>query len=146
MVKIVRHKALTVDGLRDRLRSVMAKAQRRECPTCHGAGAIDRPLTQDEVITGVGMSSSQYYAFTHKGKSLSLETGLRLLAWMDELERDKLDELDDEHEPRDPDDSDRESARLRQLRNVSSEAAAKAAIDARERPLQLIQPGGGRHG
>lgn len=138
MVRIVRHKAITVDSLRARLKAAMAKPQKRECPECHGTGEVERTLRAEEIAHAIGLSSSQTYQFMNKGKSLSLENGLRLLAWMDELERDKLDELDDEHEPTDPDDHDRESARLRQLRNASSEAAAKAAIDARERPLQLV--------
>lgn len=146
MVKIVRHKSLTVDGLRERLKGLLGtRSPLVKCRHCDGTGqgTIDVALVAGEI----GVAASTLYGFTAKGKArLSLEGGLKLLAWLDRLDRDKLDELDDEHEPTDPEAAAQEGARMRQLRATAANAAATAAIEARDRPLQLIQPGGGRHG
>lgn len=134
MTTITRRKALTVDALRERLKRVMAKPHDRPCPQCSGSGTVSGPLTPLDVVEGAGITQSAFYGFVRQGKSLSLEAGLKVLAWLDSLERTALDDLDDEHEPRDPEARDVGSERLRQIHNASAAAAARAGIDAMNRP------------
>lgn len=133
MTTITRRKALTVDALRERLKRAMAKSHDRACPNCSGTGIVSGPLTTNDVVHGAGLTPSAAYGFISKGKSLSLEAGLKLLAWLDQLERTPLDDLDEEHEPTDPD-APPASERLRQIRNASASAAAQASIDGMNRP------------
>jgi transcriptional regulator with XRE-family HTH domain len=139
-VKIVRHRAATVDDLRERLKGVLGKPKRRPCPTCAGSGHVNTPLTQTEVAQELGLSPKRLSTFvTGKGK-LTLERGLQLLAWLEEVDRDPLAEADAEHKPVAPGYVEhRESPRMRQLRDVSLAAASEAAIDAKDRPIQFRQ-------
>lgn len=134
-------KALTVDALRERVKKTMAKPHERACTNCSGSGRVSGPLTAADVIDGAGITQSAFYGFTKKGKSLSLEAGLKLLAWLDRLE-DPLSELDDpdepntDEEPRAPSVREASRDRLAAIRNQAAAAAASAGIDAMNRPLQ----------
>jgi hypothetical protein len=133
-MRIIRHRATSVEDLRARLKAVLGKPKRRECPACAGSGHVDTPVTQVEVAQALGLPTPALNGFV-KGKSLNLERGLKLLAWLEDAERDPLAELDDQHQPKAPTS---ESERMRQLREASSRAAADAAINGRNRPLEPV--------
>lgn len=134
MTTIGRRKAMTVDALRERTRKAMAKSHTRDCATCGGSGRVTGPLTTADVVAEADIAASALYAFLAKNKGLSLEAGLKLLAYLERLD-DPLSELDDDE--RDPDERERESARRRLLSEASAKAAASAGIDAMNRPLQV---------
>lgn len=135
-MKIVRRKSMTVDKIRERLRKAMAKetTTRVDCTKCDGKGYVEKtaPMSQQDVGRQLGFSSATVSQFL-QGKSLSLENGLKLVAWLEALD-DPLSVLDD-----DPDDDEDESDvdAKREARKAASTAAASAAIDAMNRPIQF---------
>lgn len=128
MTTITRRKSMTVDALRERLRKTMARSHDRPCPNCSGTGKVSGPLTTNDVVQGAGIAPSAAYSFLAKGKSLSLEGGLKLLAWLDRLE-DPLSELHDEDDVKPISERNSAAERQRLAVNRINTAAAGASID-----------------
>lgn len=135
-VRIVARKALTVEALRERLKTEMARAHQRACPTCSGSGLVTGPLTAAEVMHGSGISSSAFNGFIKQGKSISLEAGLKLLAYLDNLEAPGPGPYTGDA-PRHPDARLVEREQGRQARAAVSDAAAKAGVEAINRPAVI---------
>jgi hypothetical protein len=142
-MKITKRRSTTEDDLRARLRAVMERPieRRDKCGHCGGTGELvkTRAMSTVDVQRATGISNQTIGNFL-KGSSMYFETGIQLLEWIEQQERaaNPLEALDVDHQPRTPEFVEkRESPRLRQLRDVSLAAASKAAIDAKDRPLQL---------
>lgn len=135
MTRIVAHQIPTIDELRDRLKKVMAKVRttRHDCPKCGGKGYLEKkaPMSALEVQRQSGVPNVSLGNFLKGKYTMSLEKGLKLIAWLDSVERDELAELDAEHQPRGDKTADprRLAAEL-----TSRAAAASGAIDAMHRP------------
>jgi hypothetical protein len=138
----ITERKLTVSAIRSRLKTRMAIAQttRTECAKCSGHGYMEKtaPLAQKDVAAAAEISSVAVSNFL-KGKTVSLENGLKLMAWLDKQEKPAEDddvEPDDVEIPiRKPGNVD--ERRRAAVREVANRAAASAAIDARDRPLQF---------
>lgn len=140
-MKITPRKAMTVDGLRDRLKTTMGKTHRRACPNCNGSGQVTGPISTTEVATLVGVPPHTLTRFVNGKGDLKLDRGLVLVAVLDRLD-DPLSVLDDDDE-RDDEEADPALLNRRGLaamqagnvRKAASAAAAAAGIDAMNRPL-----------
>jgi hypothetical protein len=152
-MRIVRHKAMTVEALRERLKAAMAKVTttRHQCSHCDGKGYVEKsaPMSRMDVERATGINNTVIGNFL-KGKALSLAKGFQLMAWLEELERtaaaDKLqlNGGEQDEQPRDPVVRERQAAAARFVQQSVSRASVSAAIDAINRPLNLR--GGGAPG
>jgi hypothetical protein len=140
LVRIFSRKALTVEQLRGRLKTEMAKpiTRRSDCTHCDGKGYIEKtgPMAMIDVARVTGMHGSTVDAFLKGRTNLTLEKGLRLMAWLDALEPPTDDELDELADlPVSPSAHEHATERRRRLINASAAAGANAAIESMNRPL-----------
>lgn len=129
------------DDVRERLNALIGKSVDRECPTCSGGGRVTGPIRQVDIATAAGLDKMTLNTFVHGGTRLYFDNGLKLLAAIETLEaavaaveKPRVNSLPTDG-ARNPAVREGESERMRQIRNASAEAAAKAGIDAINRPL-----------
>lgn len=146
-MKIVALQALTVDELRARLREAIDRpvAVRTKCPRCKGIGHLEetRRVGESAVARAAGIHTSTLNSFMRGKTGLTLERGLALMRWLEQQGAIKANFGDEpyvDQAPRSPAVREQGSARRRDLNNVAAAAAAKAGVDAINRPLQA-RPG-----
>jgi hypothetical protein len=140
---VARRKAITIDQLRKRLELVMATTTERHvpCSHCGGKGELvsKRPMTNMDVERATGISNGTLSNLrSRKSQSgMYFETGMKLLAWIEEQERaiDRVDDVDDDPGPVSPSAREASRDRLGKMRSAVSAAAAQASIDNINRPM-----------